>query len=125
MQMQVTFRNMEATEALKDYATSKMSKIKRYVDEPIKVEVVLKVEKFRHIAEATLNINRSIIKSTAETADMYSAIDQLADKVMRQLRKHKAKIKKHLHSSGHESHRDLDLERIPMNPGGDEKAGGT
>jgi len=111
MQIQVTFRNMESTQALKEYASAKLDKIRKYIDEPIKAEVVLKVEKFRHIAEITLNVNRSMINGTMETEDMYSAIDQAVDKVMRQVRKHKTKLKKHLSPNGHESHRNFDRER--------------
>ena len=104
MQVLVTFRNMEPTAALKDYATAKLQKIKKYIDEPIKAEVVLKIEKFRHSAEVTLNVNRSVLFSVAETEDMYSAIDGVVDKLEQQARKHKNKLKKHLSQNGHERH---------------------
>ena len=104
MQVLVTFRNMEPTAALKDYATAKLQKIKKYIDEPIKAEVVLKIEKFRHSAEVTLNVNRSVLFSVAETEDMYSAIDGVVDKLEQQARKHKTKLKKHLSPNGHEKH---------------------
>ena len=102
MQVLVTFRNMESTDALKDYASTKLQKIKKYIDEPIKAEVVLRVEKFRRIAEVTLNVNRSRLVSNHETEDLYSAIDGVVDKLERQARKHKAKLKQHLSSSGHD-----------------------
>ena len=104
MQVLVTFRNMEPTDALKDYATAKLLKIKKYIDEPIKAEVVLKIEKFRHSAEVTLNVNRSVLFSVVETEDMYSAIDGVIDKLEQQARKHKTKLKKHLSPNGHERH---------------------
>jgi putative sigma-54 modulation protein len=104
MQVLVTFRNTEPTAALKDYATVKLQKVKKYIDEPIKAEVVLKVEKFRHVAEVTLNVNKSVLFSTAQTEDMYSAIDGVVDKVERQAQKHKTKLKKHLSANGHEKH---------------------
>jgi putative sigma-54 modulation protein len=117
MQVLVTFRNMEPTDALKDYAAAKLQKIKKYIDEPIKAEVVLKVEKFRHSAEVTLNVNRSVLFSVAETEDMYSAIDGVLDKLEQQARKHKTKLKKHLTHNGHERH----VDHLP----GEESGGGT
>lgn len=95
MQVLVTFRNMESTDALKDYAKNKLQKIKKYVDEPLKAEVVLRVEKFRHIAEITVSANRSTLVSNAETEDMYSALDLVVDKLERQAQKHKSKLKNH------------------------------
>ena len=109
MQVLVTFRNTEPTAALKDYAKTKLMKIKKYIDEPIKAEVVLRVEKFRHIAEVTLNVNRSVLNSTMETENMYAAIDGVIDKLERQARKHKSKLKKHLSQNGKERY----IDRLP------------
>ncbi|RME01421.1 MAG: ribosome-associated translation inhibitor RaiA, partial [Deltaproteobacteria bacterium] len=58
MNISVTFRHMEPSEALKAYAEEKLGKLKKYVIPPVEVNVVLSVEKFRHIAEVTLIANR-------------------------------------------------------------------
>jgi len=105
MQIQVTFRNMEASDALKDYADAKLAKITKYIDEPIKADVILKIEKFRHFAEVTVNVNKSIIVSTAETEDMYSALDEATDKLVRQVRKHKARVRQH-HTNGRDAQKN-------------------
>ena len=81
MQISVTFRHIEPSAPLKDYAQDKISRVKKYLEEPIEAHVVLKVEKFRHIAEATIDANGLVINGTEETEDMYSAIDMLADTV--------------------------------------------
>jgi putative sigma-54 modulation protein len=84
---------MQPTESLKTYAEEKVSKIKRYLDFPLEAHVVLSVEKFRHIADVTLSVNGTWIKGLEETDDMYSAIDQVMDKLEKQVKKYLSKIR--------------------------------
>ena len=93
MDIIVTFRHTEPTESLKQYAEEKMSKIKKYVDSPVEAHVVLSVEKFRHLADVTLSVDGLRIKAIEETGDMYAAIDQVMDKVEKQIKKHLSKTK--------------------------------
>jgi len=93
MDIIVTFRHMEPTESLKTYAEDKLSKIKKYLDFPIEAHVVLAVEKFRHMADVTLSLNGTRIKGVEETEDMYSAIDQVMDKIEKQVKRYRAKIR--------------------------------
>lgn len=93
MMMTVTFRRMEAAESLRAYAEEKLSKLKKYLDSPLEAHVVLEVEKFRHLADVTLNVDGTRIKAVEETEDMYSAIDQVMDKIEIQLKKLRAKVK--------------------------------
>jgi putative sigma-54 modulation protein len=86
---------MEPTESLKSYAEEKLGKIRKFLDFPAEAHVVLSVEKFRHMADVTLNVNGSRIKGAEETGDMYSAIDQVMDKVEKQLKRHLSKIREH------------------------------
>ena len=99
MQVSVTFRNMEPREVLREYVQEKISKLKKYFDYPLEANVVLIVEKHRHIAEVTLVANRLTINAQEETEDMFSAIDRVLDKLERQILKHKEKIKRHKTSS--------------------------
>ncbi len=94
MQINVTFRHVDPSDALKQYAEDKISRIKKYIDEPIEAHVVLKVEKFRHTAEVTINANGLIINGTEQTEDMYSAIDMLADTIEGQVIKNKEKFRR-------------------------------
>jgi putative sigma-54 modulation protein len=95
MDVTVTFRHTDPIESLKSYAEEKISKIKKYIDVPLDAHIVLSVEKFRHIADVTLSLNGTRIKAVEETDDMYSAIDQVMDKVENQVKKHIGKIRRH------------------------------
>jgi ribosome hibernation promoting factor len=93
MRINVTFRHMEPTDAIKDYVEKKLAKVKRYIDEPIDATVVLSVEKYRNIAEVTLSAGRNVINTTEQTDDIYSAIDLAVDKIERQVKKQKEKMR--------------------------------
>lgn len=91
MQISVTFRQLEPSEALKNYVTERLKKFKRYLEGPQEAHVVLGLEKFRHLADVTINSNGRIIKGREENSDMYAAIDLVMDKIDQQLRKHRDK----------------------------------
>ena len=93
MDITVTFRHMEPIESLRSYAEEKISKIEKYLDSPLEAHVVLSVEKFRHQADVTLSVNGTRIKGVEETGDMYSAIDQVMDKIEKQVKRHLEKIR--------------------------------
>ncbi len=95
MQITTTFRHMESSEALKSYAEEKLSRVQKYIDEPIVAQVFLTVEKIRHIAEVTLNAKGITIKASEETNDMYAALDAVIDKIERQMRRYKERLKAH------------------------------
>ena len=93
MDITVTFRHTDPIESLKTYAEEKVSKIKKYLDSPMEAHVVLSVEKFRHQADVSLSINGTRIKGVEETGDMYSAIDQVMDKIEKQVKRHISKTR--------------------------------
>jgi len=93
MDISVTFRHTEPMESLKVYAEEKLSKIKKYLDSPAEAHIVLSVEKFRHQADVTLNVNGTLIKGVEETGDMYSAIDEVTDKIEKQVKRHLSKTR--------------------------------
>jgi len=94
MDITVTFRHMEPIESVRDYAEEKISKIDKYLDTVSEAHIVLSVEKFRHTADVTLSIDGTRIKGVEETGDMYSAIDQVVDKIEKQVKKFLSKIRK-------------------------------
>jgi len=93
MQVSVTFRKVEASDTVRNYATDKLHRIKRYVEDPIEAHVVLSVEKFRHLAEVTINANGLVINGAEETGDLYSAIDMVIDKLEAQIKRHRRKLR--------------------------------
>lgn len=102
MQINVTFRHMETSEPVSNYIEEKLPKLKKYIDEPVEAQVVLSVEKIRHKAEVSLSAKGITIKATDETSDMYAAIDGVMDKLDRQLKRYKDKIKNHKPLRGRE-----------------------
>lgn len=95
MQVSVTFKHLDPTDAIRSYAEEKVKKINKYVDNAIEANVVLSVQKFRHTAEVNLMANGVPVSGTESTEDMYSSIDKVMDKIEKQLRRYKDKIKKH------------------------------
>jgi putative sigma-54 modulation protein len=95
MQITTTFRHLEPSDALKSYAEEKLERVNKYIDEPVVAQVFMTVEKIRHCAEVTLTAKGITIKASEETNDMYSAIDAVVDKIERQLRRYKERIKDH------------------------------
>lgn len=91
MQLNITGHHVELTDALREYVETKFAKLERHFDQITNVQVTLTVDKLRQIAEATLNVAGGEIHASGETDDMYAAIDQLIDKLDRQLIKHKEK----------------------------------
>ena len=87
MEISFTFRHMEPSTELRSYVEEKVYKVKKYFDSPVEAHIVLKIEKFRHIADMTLSIDGSKIKAVDESSDMYSSIDQAMDKIEEQLRR--------------------------------------
>ncbi len=98
-EVSVTFRHLEATAALREYAVEKASKIRNYFGEPNEITIVLSSEKHRYTAEVTLKAGRITANAKEETEDLYSAVDAAVDKVDRQIKKHKDKIKHHKQGS--------------------------
>ncbi len=95
MQVSITGRHVELTDALKQYVEEKLQHLKHSFDQVVAVHVVLSVEKFRHRCEVTIQANRLNIHASHETDDMYASIDGVVDKLNRQLKRYRAKMRKH------------------------------
>ena len=91
MQLKLTGHHVDVTPALRGYVEKKLVRVARHFDHVIDVHCVLTVEKLEHKAEATLGVSGAVIHADAIDGDMYAAIDALADKLDRRLRKHKEK----------------------------------
>jgi len=102
MQVATTFRHMEQSEALKTYAEEKLERVAKYIDEPVSAQVFFAVEKkIRHIVEIVITAKGISTKASEATGDMYAAVDAVIDKIERQLKRYKEKIKAHKPSQGH------------------------
>ena len=95
MQLDITGRHIEVTDALREHVVNRVSKIEEHFDLVTNVHCILTVEKLRHKAEATINADGKCIYADATDENMYAAIDTLAHKLNRRVRKHKEKLKNH------------------------------
>ncbi len=95
MQISISGQHMDVTESLHNHVSGKVGKITRHFDHVTNTNVVLLVEKTRHIAEATINIKGAMIHASSTSDDMYTAIDSLVSKLDRQVIKHKEKLTDH------------------------------
>jgi putative sigma-54 modulation protein len=95
MQTSVTFKNIDPSENLKAYVGEKLDRFDKYLYNPAEANVVLSVEKFRHMAEINIIGDKLNIYGKEVTDDMYSAIDIALDKLEKQIKKNKQKIRKH------------------------------
>lgn len=101
MNTNVSFRHMESSPALRDYATGKLERVVgKYVHGSVDADVVMSVEKFWHIANFTLQIKNLTIKGQERSEDMYSSIDLALAKIEKQLRRHKDRIRDHKPTDG-------------------------
>lgn len=103
MTIAVRGKNIEVTPALKDYVTKRVSKVTKYFDQIGEMTAVLKVEKGRHIVELTVPINGMILRGEEATADMYASIDQVVEKIEKQIEKYKTKLAKRIKSGSFKS----------------------
>lgn len=100
MNLNLTGHHLEITPALREYVQSKLERITNHFDHVIDVKVTLTVEKLQQKVEATLHVPGSDLHAECSDSDMYSAIDKLADKLDRQVLKHKEKHSDHHRANG-------------------------
>lgn len=95
MQVSVTGHHLEITDALKSHVDAKFEKLARHFDNVTDVHVILCVEKLIQKAEATLQLSGAKLFAEDHQEDMYAAIDDMVDKLDRQITKHKEKTGSH------------------------------
>ena len=90
MQINITGHHVDVTPALKTYVESKFARIQRHFSNITNVHVILSVDKkFQQKAEARVNLAKGEVFAESEAESMYAAIDQLIDRLDRQVTKHK------------------------------------
>ena len=95
MQIDLSGHHIEITDSLRAYVNEKVGRLEKHFERVTDAHVVLSVEKQFQKAEATIHVKGNKIFAHAENEDMYAAIDSMADKLDRQIIKHKEKTKKH------------------------------
>ncbi|MCL1825318.1 MAG: ribosome-associated translation inhibitor RaiA [Betaproteobacteria bacterium] len=99
MNLNITGHHVEVTDAIHAYTSEKIDRVVRHSDNVTSVNVILSVDKLNQKAEVTVHLRGKDIHVECVDADLYAAIDALADKLSRQMQKHKQKISEHHHDS--------------------------
>jgi len=92
MNIIINCRHMDLTKTLKDYAEEKIGKFEKYLGNITEAVVTLSVEKYRHKAEVLMKVDGLLIQAESITGEMYASIDEVVDKLERQIKKYKEKI---------------------------------
>ena len=100
MNISTTARHYDLAPALRDYAEGKVTHLKRYFDHIVNAHLIFSLEKYRHKVEITLHVNGRDFVSIEESDDMYAAVDRSVDKLERQLRRHKDKLRRRKNTTG-------------------------
>ncbi|MBS1153346.1 MAG: ribosomal subunit interface protein [Myxococcaceae bacterium] len=95
MQLNITFRHFEPIDSLKNYAREKVERANKYLDRAGEAHVVLSLERHLHHADITITSGPFVLRGRERSEDMYASIDLAMDKIERQLRRYKERLKHH------------------------------
>ena len=95
MKISVTFRNGEGENWQKVYAEERIQKLNKYLDAPAEAHIIVSMEKFRNVAEINLSSNGWNINAKEEAKDMHIALDNCIEKIEKQLKKQREKVREH------------------------------
>jgi len=99
MNLSISGHHLEVTPALRGYVTHKLERITRHFDRVIDIRVFLSVDKLVQKAEISIHVPGREIFAESSDADLYAAIDSLADKLDRQVLRHKDRLQGHGHGT--------------------------
>jgi putative sigma-54 modulation protein len=104
MNLTISGHHLEVTPALRTYVTTKLDRISRHFDQVVDVKVLLTVEKQkekerRQRAECNIHVKGQDLFAESAHSDLYAAVDDLVDKLDRQVGRHKERIQNHHHES--------------------------
>lgn len=86
MNIAITFRQLEASEAVKQYANDKIAKLQKFLRQPLTAQVTLTLDKLQHVAEVHVHAGSEHFYGSERSEDMYASIDKVIDKLDRQIR---------------------------------------
>ena len=96
MRISITGKNLEISDYLRDLVEKKVGKLDRYFPQDAEAQVTLSVEKNRHIVEVTIPFDGGVIRGEEVTGDMYASIDNVLDKLEKQIIRHRTRLEKSL-----------------------------
>ncbi len=120
MNIAVTFKHIDSSDAIRQYAESKVLKLEKYLNNILEAHVTLSIERVDHkesgVAQIKLSAKNLIVNAEEKSADIYSAIDLLLEKVEAQIKKHKEKMrrKEHIEEGAEISGADEDIPNLEV-----------
>ena len=90
MRIAFTFRNLDSSEAIKDYATEKIGKLQKYLRGPLDAELTMSLERHLHCIDLRLTADGEVYMGCEESEDMYASIDKVIDKIRTQVKRTKS-----------------------------------
>ena len=113
MQMNITFRHLDPIDSLKNYAREKVERVNKYLDKATDAHVVLSLDRHLHQADITIHSGSFVLRGKEKSEDMYASIDLAMDKIERQLKRYKEKLKGH-HGQERVHHRQELVENLKV-----------
>ena len=101
MQITYTFRNLDSSNALKEYAKEKVERVNRYLDRASEAHVVCFLERHHHVCDITIHAGAFSMRGREKSEDFYASVDLAMDKIERQLKRYKEKLKAHHKGAPH------------------------
>lgn len=89
MNISITFRHMDTSEAVTKYASGKLAKLQRFLRSPLTGKLTFSVDRKKHVVEARISSGGEHVEARETSDDMYASIDSVMDKLDRQIRGHK------------------------------------
>lgn len=96
MNIMIRGKNIEVTDALRDYVEKRVGKLTRYFDDIQEAQVTLLVERDNHVVEVTIPVNGLLLRGEESSPDMYASIDLVVEKLEKQIEKYKTRLAKRL-----------------------------
>lgn len=93
LNISITARHFDLSDQHKEYVEKRLKHLKRFFETIMDVHVILQKEKHREIAEVTIQVNGVTMHGEEETGDIFSSIDLVVDKIEKQIKKYKARLR--------------------------------
>lgn len=100
MDISITFRHMDSSDAIKAYTGEKLTKLQKFLRRPMTAKVTLWVDRLKHVAEARISSGGEHLDARQESDDMYASIDAVMGKLERQIRAAKGAARARRHDGG-------------------------
>ncbi|MEK6705833.1 MAG: ribosome-associated translation inhibitor RaiA [Bdellovibrionota bacterium] len=110
MNLQISFKHVDTSDALRTYTAEKCQTLKKYFEGKISVTWNFSIERMKKVAHCHLVGNRMDYFGEAETDDFHASIDQALEKIERQVRKHKEITKDRLHKTARNNWKEIKSE---------------